>query len=295
MPVSITVLIDDFIRHMSRVRGFSAHTVRAYRRDLEDAAAFWSSNREPASITRLDVRGYLAELSRRGLNPRSVGRRLAAIRSFFRYLMSEENVPANPARGVVTPRAGKTLPKFLTEDETKTLLDGAFRADGLGVRDRALLELFYSTGARISEICALDLDNLDLAAQSVRLFGKGSKERIVPVGAAARAALERWVCERGAMARRGERALFVNARDGGRLGVRGMRQVLTGHLKRASRTGTRPHAIRHSFATHLLDHGADLRSVQELLGHASLSTTQKYTHVSIRRLKELHAKAHPRA
>jgi tyrosine recombinase XerC len=295
MPASLSVLIGDFVRHMSRVRGFSVHTVRAYRRDLEDAAAFWSNDRDPASISRLDVRGYLAELSRRGLNPRSVGRRLAAIRSFYRYLMSEEIVPANPARGVVTPRAGKTLPKFLTEDEATSLLDGTFRADGLGTRDRALLELFYSTGARISEICALDLDDLDLNAESVRLFGKGSKERIVPVGAAARSALEGWMTERRAMAKRGERALFVNARDGSRLRVRGMRQVLTGHLKRASRTGTRPHAIRHSFATHLLDHGADLRSVQELLGHASLSTTQKYTHVSIRRLKELHTKAHPRA
>lgn len=295
MPLSLSIAIGDFVRHMTRVRGFSAHTVRAYRRDLEDAAAFWSNDREPATITRLDVRGYLAELSRRGLNPRSVGRRLAAIRSFYRYLITEDVVTTNPARGVVTPRAGKILPKFLTEIEAKSLLDGAFRADGIGARDRALLELFYSTGARISEICSLNIDDLDLSAESVRLFGKGSKERIVPVGKAARTALERWMNERGGMAKRGERALFVNARDGSRLRVRGMRQVLTGHLKRASRTGTRPHAIRHSFATHLLDHGADLRSVQELLGHASLSTTQKYTHVSIRRLKELHTKAHPRA
>lgn len=292
------MLIKDciplFLGHLARGRGASPHTVEAYRGDLEDALKCWGSERSIGTIERSDVRRFLADLSSRGLGPRTLGRRLAALRSFFRYLIREEIVTVNPARGVMAPRTEKNLPRYLTEDEAGRLLDGEFRADPVGARDRAMLEIFYSTGARIAEIAALDLDDLDLEGESVRLLGKGSKERMALIGGEARASLDAWLSVRGELAARGERALFVNARDGRRLSIRGMRLVLSGHLHRVSPECAHPHAIRHSFATHLLNNGADLRSVQELLGHSSLSTTQRYTHVSIQRLKSQHKKAHPR-
>lgn len=290
----------------------SAHTVLAYGADLDEAVAAWGDDREVASITRADVRSHLAALTGRGLNPRSVGRHLAALRAFFRWLIAVELVTSNPARGVITPRTARNLPRYLTEDETVNLLDGAFRSDAIGIRDRAILELFYGTGARLAEICALRTDDPDLDAGTVRLWGKGGKERIAPLGAPAIRALETWLSRRGELAASGrptasnkpsagqsdgarERSLFVNARDGRALTSRGLRLIITGHLRRAAPQGGSPHTLRHSFATHLLNRGADLRSVQELLGHASLSTTQRYTHVTIQRMREQYRRAHPRA
>ncbi len=287
--------IARFLDHLARNRSASRHTVISYGADLAEAARGWGADRDVGTITRADVRAHLAALANRGLSPRSAGRHLASLRSFFRHTIREGLMAANPARGVITPRTSRDLPRFLSEDEMARLLDGTFRDDEMGRRDRAVLELFYSTGARISEIAALGVADIDLGGETVRLLGKGNKERVAPVGGSAGAALERWLEARGRLAAAGEKALFVNARDGRRLSVRGLRLVITGHLGRVTSSARNPHALRHSFATHLLDRGADLRSVQELLGHSSLSTTQRYTHVSVRRLKDLHRQAHPRA
>lgn len=295
MASPLSELIPGFTRYIGATRGMSAHTVLAYRTDLEEAERVWGPDRDAATLKRADIRAHLAALSERGLNPRSIGRHLAALRSFFRYLVKIEQVSANPARGVITPRCARNLPRYLTESETTGLLDGAFRDDVIGVRDRAILELFYSTGARLAEIAALDQDDPDPLSAVVRLLGKGSKERIVPLGRKAIATLETWLARRGELAKAGERALFVNARDGRRLSARGIRQVITAYLGHATPNGGSPHTLRHSFATHLLNHGADLRSVQELLGHASLSTTQRYTHVTVQRMCEQYRRAHPRA
>lgn len=293
--MSLLDQIDRFAVHCARTRGMSPHTVAAYARDLREAAAFLGDDRDTATIARGDVRAWLAHLAQRGLNPRSVGRHLASLRSFYRFLIREGAARSNPAKGVITPRTSRPLPRFLTESETASLLDGSFRSDALGARDRAILELFYATGARLAEIAALDVDDVADGSSTIRILGKGSKERIVPYGAAAAKALAAWLAERSSAARGGEHALFVNARDGRRITERGLRLVISGHLARASSRGGSPHTLRHSFATHLLNRGADLRSVQELLGHSSLSTTQRYTHVSIQRLKDQHRRAHPRA
>ncbi|MEK8022844.1 MAG: tyrosine recombinase XerC [Candidatus Hydrogenedentota bacterium] len=287
--------LERFTTHCAKTRSLSPHTVAAYARDLDDALAFLGNDRNIAAITRSDVRQWLAQLSQRGLNPRSVGRHLASLRSFFRFLIREGIMTSNPAKGVITPRSSRPLPRFLTESEAQHLLDGSFRSDEIGARDKAILELFYSTGARLAEIASLDIEDVTNGSGCVRILGKGSKERIVPFGAAAQKALEAWLATRTALARAGTEALFVNARDGRRITERGIRLVITQYLTRAAAGGGSPHTLRHSFATHLLNRGADLRSVQELLGHSSLSTTQRYTHVSVQRLKQEHRRAHPRA
>lgn len=295
MGASLAELVPSFLRHLESGRRMSAHTVRAYGTDLAEAVAGWGGDRDPGTITRAEIRAHVASLTGRGLDPRSVGRHLAALRAFFRWLTTIELVASNPARGVITPRTSRKLPRFLSEDETARLLDGNFREDAIGIRDRAILELFYATGARLAEIAALKIADPDLDAGVVRLWGKGNKERIAPIGKTAREALSAWRARRSELAAPREDALFVNARDGRAITTRGLRLVITAHLKRASPSGGSPHTLRHSFATHLLDRGADLRSVQELLGHASLSTTQRYTHVSVRRMREQYRRAHPRA
>lgn len=285
--------IPRFVRNCASMRSMSPNTVRAYSRDLECAVQEWHG-RIPDTITRNDIRSHLAGLTNNNLSPKSIARHLAALRSFFRYLMVFEAIKSNPTRGVLAPRCARSLPHYLSESESAALLDGEFRKDLIGVRDKAILELFYSTGARIAEAVAIDLGDVDLEKGAVRLLGKGSKERMALLGMKAREALIRWLAVRSQVARGGEESLFVNARDGRRLGARGMRFVITPYLT-TSTAGKSPHALRHTFATHLLNRGADLRSVQEMLGHASLSTTQKYTHVTVERLKRLHQKAHPRA
>lgn len=294
MAETLHSFVELFNRHMVDARTLSANTVEAYRRDLADAVQAIGPETPLAAVDRAVIRGYLARLSERGLSARSVGRHLAALRSFFRFAVQEGFTETNPARGVLAPRTSRPLPRFLSEREMSSLLDQAFADSPAGRRDRAILELFYSTGARLSEIAALDCAELDLSAGAIRVWGKGGKERLVMVGGPALAALAAWLEVRGKIAAGGEKALFVNHRDGRRLSTRGMRLIITRYLGRTP-TGGSPHTLRHTFATHLLDHGADLRTVQEMLGHASLNTTQIYTHVTVNRLKELHRKAHPRA
>jgi len=294
--------ISEFVAFLSKERNDSPHTVKAYARDLGAFAAFcqdyyggpWSW----AGVDRLAVRGFLAAEQRRGLAKRSVARALSALRTFYRFLNATRGLEVNPARAARTPKLEKTLPSYLTRAEVELLFADAEARAGAGgfreARDLAMLELFYSTGMRLSELAGLNDADVDLVSDQVKLRGKGKKERIVPVGAHARAALRQYLMQRDRLMEH-RRGLFVNSR-GKRITPRGV-QLAMKRLFDGLATGKalHVHALRHSFATHLLDAGADLRSVQELLGHASLGTTQVYTHTSVERLKKVYHQAHPRA
>ena len=300
--------VDLYLREIEDGRQLSPHTVAAYRRDLIELAAFldtWYDGPDWAwqGVDRLAVRAFVAHLSRRRLSRRTIARKLSAARSLFRYLHREEIVDANPARAVRAPRLERRLPGWLTPVEAERLLalseggsaEGGFR----GVRDHAILELFYATGIRLSELRGLDQPDVDLVTEQARVRGKGRKERIVPIGRPAAAALRRYELRRRDVVARNpdadRHALFLSER-GRRLSGRRIQDIVIGFLRAASDDETlSTHALRHSFATHLLDAGADLLAVKELLGHASLSTTRIYTHTSKERLKRVYDRAHPRA
>jgi integrase/recombinase XerC len=297
--------IEDFLGHLEKERGQSPHTVKAYRRDLEAFTGFcdrhyggrWSWDQ----VDRLGFRGFLGELQRRGLAKRSAARALSAVRSFYRYLQEHEGVTNGAARAARVPKLDKRLPTYLDRPQTDRLFEWAeMRASGdefQPTRDLAILELFYSAGLRLSELSGIDLDHLDLLADQVKVRGKGRKERIVPVGSRASLALRRYLNLREPLVARpgsDRRAVFVSER-GKRLGPRGIQRVMHRVFDAIGGDTLRVHSLRHTFATHLLDAGADLRAVQELLGHASLSTTQIYTHTSVERLKRVYQQAHPRA
>ena len=297
-----------WLRILEDGRQLSPHTIAAYRRDLLELTAFldryyagedWTW----AGVDRLALRGWLAELGRRGLARRSITRKMSAVRSFFRHLHREDVVEANPARAVRSPKVEKTLPAWLTRDEVERLFDTATAASSentfRGTRDHAIVELFYATGIRLSELAGLDMGALDLVSEQVRVLGKGRKERIVPLGTPAVAALRRYELRRREVLSRvsgGDRqALFLSDR-GRRLSARQIQNIVRRFLDRiADDTGLSTHSLRHSFATHLLDAGADLLAVKELLGHASLSTTRIYTHIAKERIKRVYDEAHPRA
>jgi integrase/recombinase XerC len=289
--------IAAFARHLDRERNASVHTRRAYLKDLEQflAHAREQLGREPAppEVDHLLIRSFLARLHERGLKKTSSARKLAALRTFFRYLCREGVLDRNPARALLSPRTERRIPVHLEEHEIATLLD--VPGEGLGpARARAILELFYATGIRCGELVGLDLDDVDPATRMVRVLGKGRKERVVPFGKPALAALNRYLAFRD-QARPRTAALFVNKR-GGRLTDRYVRYTVEARvLQLAAMRRISPHALRHSFATHLLERGADLRAIQELLGHASLSTTQRYTHVNARHVLEVYRRTHPRA
>jgi integrase/recombinase XerC len=286
-----------FLRHLERERNASPHTIRAYAEDLAQFSSYLQRelgrSPRPADVDHLLVRGFLAELHQRGLRKSSSARKLAGLRSFFRYLCREGRLAANPARALQTPRQEKRIPAVLDEGQAASLLE--LPGDGTAaVRGRAILELLYGTGIRCAEAVALDVHEIDVGARMVRVLGKGRKERIVLFGRRAEAALCEWLVERGKLRPRTD-ALFLNAR-GGRLSGRSVRTLVATRVKQlALARRCSPHTLRHSFATHLLMRGADLRAIQELLGHASLSTTQRYTHVDTRHLIEVYKKAHPRA
>ncbi|NIR46534.1 MAG: tyrosine recombinase [Gemmatimonadetes bacterium] len=297
--------VDQYLRHLQDERQLSDHTVQAYRRDLADLCEFLngyygSLDWEWPDIDRLTVRAFLGHLSAAGLERRTIGRKLSAVRSFFRFLQREGSVSGNPARHVRAPRHGRALPGHLTQKEMVELFElAARRLEGAGwraSRDRALVELLYSAGLRLSEVHGLDLPDLDHALGRVKVRGKGGKERIVPVGRTAAAALRDY--HRARRQRFGEPepldALFVSER-GNRLSRRQIQRIVTDFIARVAEEGElSTHSIRHSFATHLLDEGADLMAIKELLGHASLSTTQMYAHTSRERLKRVYRVAHPR-
>jgi len=299
----------EFLEFLARERNDSPHTVRAYRRDLTAfqrfSDAYFGGAWAWEGVDRLAVRGYMGELARGGLSRRSIARAVSALRSFYRFLGTRHGLTVNPARGVRLPRPERRLPAVLDRSQVEELFALAERAAADGgfqeTRDLAMLEVFYGTGMRLAELAGLDLGDVDLVAEQVKVRGKGRKERILPVGRVAGRALRQYERAREAhlasltRGRGDRRALFL-ARSGARLSTRGIQLAVRRHLRLfGERTGLKVHSLRHTFATHLLDAGADLRAVQELLGHSSLSTTQVYTHTSIERLKRVYQAAHPRA
>jgi integrase/recombinase XerC len=302
--VGVTNEVGDFLDYLTFERNVSPNTIAAYRDDLESFLGFLCNDyltlaRDQLDLRRIDhlaVRSYLAHLSRRKLSRATVARHLSALRSFFKYLVREGTVEANPARTVSTPKKEKHLPAVLQTSDVALLIEQPDLSTPLGVRDAAWLELLYASGLRISELVGVNIDDLELRSRLVKVRGKGSKERIVPFGTKAEAALRAYLAVRGELLRDVEQqAVFVNYR-GERITARSIRRLFDGYIRDAAiRAGISPHTLRHSFATHLLNAGADLRGIQELLGHASLSTTQKYTHLNDWQLIAVYKKAHPRA
>lgn len=289
--------IAAFLRHLEKERNASAHTVRAYAHDLEQFAAHvreeLGRDGAPAEIDHLMVRSFLARLHRDGLKKVSASRKLAGIRTFFRYLCREGVLQRNPARVILSPRLERRIPSQLDEAEVAALLDFPIEDDA-DARAQALLEMLYATGVRCSELVGMNVGEVDLENRMVRVLGKGRKERVIPFGTRAQAAVRAFLPVRQRSEPEDD-ALFVNAR-GLRLTDRALRRILASRLKQIA-IGKRvtPHTLRHSFASHLLQRGADLRSIQELLGHASLSTTQRYTHLNARQILAIYNRAHPRA
>jgi integrase/recombinase XerC len=294
--------LAQFLRYLGLEKNSSAYTVKSYREDLNQATAFFrdkigASSVSPDRVSTRHVRAYLAWLSEQGYARTTIARRLAALRSWFRYLCRQGRLNANPCDGVRGPRQDKKLPHFLTGDDVGRLLASPRGDEPLLCRNRAILETLYSAGLRVGELVGVNLDDLDLDGGAVTVRGKGRKERLAMLGAPAIEAIRQWLNVRPAFAalQPRQQAVFLNQR-GGRLTTRSVGRMLEKRLAEAGLDPrTSPHTLRHSFATHLLDAGADIRGVQELLGHKSLTTTQIYTHVSTQRLQDSYQKAHPRA
>ena len=284
--------VDSFARSLT---SSSPHTVAAYRTDIE-AFAEWASRLDiaaPDQVDRLTLRRYVAHLTTRAYAKRSIARKISSLRRYFAWAAKSGRCTGNPAAGLRAPGGEGRLPRVLTHDDLATLLDASpadDAADWQPVRDLAVLEVLYGSGVRVSELCGLDLHGVDLPRAAVTVWGKGAKQRRVPLSEPAAVAIDRWLARRGEALTEPTEALFVNRR-GHRLTPRDVRRI----VDRRSPIPTHPHALRHSFATHLLDGGADLRAVQELLGHANVATTQRYTHVSKERLRSVYNNAHPRA
>jgi integrase/recombinase XerC len=305
----VSAEVADYLDHLAKERDVSPNTVRAYERDLREFVEFlgryygggaWSWQ----GVDRITMRGFLGHLAKRGLGKRSMARTLSAVRSFYKYLHRNEVVDVNPARAVGAPRLEKYLPSYLDRAQIDLLFQmaevRAWEGKFIDVRNLAILELFYSTGMRLSELQGLSRGELDAVSQQVKVRGKGRKERIIPIGDHAVLAIRNYEAKRDDLLRalgpKADRnALFIS-RTGKRIGVRAVQNAITAFLRQIDEdAGLSVHSLRHTFATHLLDAGADLRAVQELLGHSSISTTQIYTHTSIERLKQVYEKAHPRA
>jgi integrase/recombinase XerD len=297
--MEIAATIASFLTHVRVEKGLSANTVSAYRRDLQKLDVF-AQKRKLAleGVSRDDLVDFLAGLYRQNLESRTVARHLVTLRNFFRYAQTQELITADPSINLESPKIHRSLPSYLRLEEVERLLEQADVSTPLGMRDRAMLEVLYSTGLRVSELIGLKVSDLDSKVGCVRCIGKGDKERIVPVGRKALSMVEKYLKEArpqllGRL--RGSPTLFVNRR-GVSLSRVGVWKILSGYGRRAGlRVPLTPHMLRHSFATHLLERGADLRSVQLMLGHADISTTQIYTHVVEERLKQIYKAHHPRA
>jgi integrase/recombinase XerC len=291
-----------FLRYLKVERNAAELTIKSYREDLAALGEYltesWERTPRPDEITPLDLRGYVAALHEAGYAKTSVARRLASLRSFFRFCQRDGLCSSNPAQALRNPRRDRKLPHFLSTEEVGRLLEAPPQGNPLGLRDRAMLETMYSAGLRVSELVGMNEGDLDLENGLVRVRGKGRRERMSPVGSFARRAIKRWLRARSLApgeARGPAAPVFVN-KFGRRLTTRSVARTVEKHLKSSGLDArTTPHTLRHSFATHLLDRGADIRSVQELLGHKSLVTTQIYTHVSTASLRAAYEKAHPRA
>jgi integrase/recombinase XerC len=292
----------DFLEYLRYEKGASGNTVSSYEADIEQFYEYMRGpEKKPVSIesvTGLDIRGYMAHIARLGLSKSTAQRKLASLRSFFKYLYREGLVDKNPAKAVASPKKEKPQPKVLSVDDAALLVEAPVGKAPAFARDAAILETFYSCGLRISELSSLDVEDIDFEAGMLRVTGKGGKERVVPVGSKALAALRKYLSSRPAAGRDAPSAgtpCFLNAR-GGRLGVRSIRRLVEKYARDKNLSGrVTPHTLRHTFATHMLEGGTDLRSIQEMLGHSSLSTTQKYTHLNMDSLMEVYDKAHPRS
>jgi tyrosine recombinase XerC len=304
--------LGEFLDYLRLNRNTSVHTVAAYGGDLSQFLEFAASSRggarfRPSDLDLTVIRAFMAELYRQGHSRATVARKLSSLRSFVRFLRREGFIETDPASLAASPRRDQKVPAHLSVEEMSRLLDAPDGSNPLGRRDRAMLELFYASGLRLAELVGLDVEDVNLAARIVRVAGKGRKERLVPFNTSTQKALRAWYPDRALLrAARGPRArqsstraggdpVFVNAR-GTRLTGRSVQRLVARYVSGCStRFGISPHALRHSFATHLLQKGADLRAIQELLGHVQLSTTQRYTHVNAAHLLEVYRKAHPRA
>jgi integrase/recombinase XerC len=306
---SVSNDVSEFLLHLEKEQNDSPNTLIAYRRDLDSFVEFLGSYYGTegwtwGGVDRLAIRGFMGHLTRRGLGKRTVGRTLSAVRSFYKFLHRNEIVEANPARTMQSPKRDKYLPAYLDRAQIDLLFQmaeaRAWEGRFTDVRNLAILELFYSTGLRLSELAGVNRDMLDLVSQQLKVRGKGRKERIVPIGDHAQLALRNYEAKRDELTRmlggKVDRTAFFLSRTGSRIGVRAVQLVVGKFLKQIDEdAGLSVHSLRHTFATHLLDAGADLRAVQELLGRASIATTQIYTHTSVERLKQVYAKSHPRA
>ncbi len=295
--------VRRFLEHITQDRDQSPHTARSYRVDLQDLVGYLAAESSkqkcpaPAEVDALAIRGWVADMHGRGLAPATIGRRLSAARSLFEWLGRHDEVRVNPAAEVPNPKKADRLPDRLDVEDVTAVLEAPEASGVLGLRDRALLELLYGAGLRVAELVGLDVDDVQFSDRTVRVLGKGKKERIVPFGRKAEAALRAYLAAAATAlrAKSDDAALFLNAR-GGRLTDRSVRRLLDAAVTRtALARGVHPHALRHSFATHLLEAGMDLRSIQELLGHERLSTTQRYTRLALDKILEVYDKSHPRA
>lgn len=297
MDVSVGNITDEFVRYIKIERNLSEHTQRNY---ISDLGQFFEyiKDKSIVDIGNIDIRGYLGHLHRIGLKKSSIARKLATIRTLFRFLNREGYIDKNPAKIVATPKQEKFLPHFLSVDDAFRLVESANREETSSLRDRAILELFYSSGIRIGELVSLDREDINLSDGLIKVKGKGRKERIVPIGLKAIEAMKRYIegtVHGSQFTAHDERfPLFLN-RSWKRITERSVRRIVLKYGMESLKQPVKPHTLRHSFATHLLDAGADLRAIQELLGHKSLSTTQKYTHLGMDKLMEVYDKAHPRS
>ena len=292
---AIERLLTDFLLYMEKVQGASPHTVSAYTRDLGEYLEFLDERR--ISLDSIEsVRSFLGHLFRKGFARSTMARKISAIRSFCRYLVREGALETNPCDSIPTPKAPKNNPRFLSLEEVTALLDSATGDRAIDLRDLAIWELFYSSGVRVSELAGMDIRDWDPDGQHIRVRGKGNKTRIVPLGEKASERLQKYLKVTGRWpAASNDAPIFLN-RHGNRLSVRGIQKRLETRLRECGLdTRISPHVIRHTFATHLLDSGADLRAIQEMLGHESLQTTQRYTHVTLDRLLEVYDRSHPRS
>ncbi len=300
-------LIVDFLSHLDLERGLSSHTVRAYEGDLlafeSFAVDYLGIEARKLTLDLFDpasVRAFVGQRSRDGVSRRTQGRALSALKTFFSWACREELLTANPARGVTTPKVPKTLTRHLRPAEIVRLLEAPKGDDALTLRDRAILEMLYATGLRVGELVSLDWPDVDLKGRVLRVVGKGGKERMVPFGRPAQESLRRWLqvwpsLREDSEGPEDDEPILLNHR-GSRLSARSVRRILDRYVEAAAVAGgVHPHTLRHTFATHLLEEGADLRSIQELLGHSSLATTQKYTHLEVQKLLEIYRDSHPRA
>ena len=312
-PTAFEQLLESFIDFLSTEKGYSQHTCRAYAKDLEDFISYFVNNRALAityedesrtsdpsasveNISGLIIRGYLGLLHKQNIKKTSIARKLSSIRSFFKFLEKYGVISTNPAESVLTPKQEKPIPRYLSVDDMFRLLDSIKTDDVTGKRNRAMLETLYSTGIRVSELVGLNIPDVNFSGKVIRVTGKGDKERIVPIGKVALGAIKNYrdSLQQAKITINQKGPLFLN-KNKGRLTVRSVARILDKAAKEAGiAVPVAPHDLRHSFATHMLDAGLDLRMVQELLGHKQLSTTQKYTHVSIDRLMAAYDQAHPR-